>query len=78
MYKRVHGSLPSYLVNQIIVNNQVHTRKTRYSSYNVICPRNKNETEGGRTFTVTSCKLWNSLPLEFRHKDSLSCFITNM
>ena len=60
-----------------MVNNQVHTRKTRYLSYNVIYPRYKRETEGGRTFTVTSGKLWNSLLLDLRCKDSLSCFRTN-
>ena len=32
------------------------------------------ELEGGRTFTVTTCKLWNSLPLTIRKLTTLSSF----
>ena len=78
IYKRIHGSLPTYLSEQIIVNNQVHSRNTRYSNSNLVCPRYNRETEGGRTFTVTSAKLWNSLSLELRSKDSLQCFRKHM
>ena len=78
IYKRIHDSLPTYLSEQIIVNNQVHSRNTRYSNSNLVCPRYNRETEGGRTFTVTSAKLWNSLSLELRSKDSLQCFRKHM
>ena len=62
----LQGSLPSYLNDLFIVNNERHSRSTRYSNYNVVCPRYTRETEGGRTFSVITSKLWNSLPLPLR------------
>nr|XP_058953753.1 uncharacterized protein LOC131781114 [Pocillopora verrucosa] len=59
MFKRIHGALPSYLNEHIPINNSRHSRTTRYSNFNVLCPRYNRETEGGRTFLVTGTKIWN-------------------
>ena len=45
--------------------------QTRYCNFNLTSPRYNRETEGGRTFTVTTCKAWNSLSLPVRQKDSV-------
>ena len=68
------GTLPPYLKDLITLNNEVHSRNTRYSSSNLLCPRYKRETEGGRTFAVISCRLWNSLPLTLRKLETVKLF----
>ena len=78
MFKRIHGVLPSYLNEHILINNSRHSRTTRYSNFNVLCPRYNRETEGGRTFLVTGTKIWNELPLRIRMADSIRCFKNNM
>ena len=78
MFKRIHGVLPSYLNEHISINNSRHSRTTRYSNFNVLCPRYNRETEGGRTFLVTGTKIWNELPLRIRMADSIRCFKHNM
>ena len=74
MFKRVHGDLPSYLNDHISINNSRHSRNTRYSNFNSICPRYTRETEGGRTFLVTATKLWNEIPLSTRKANSIGSF----
>ena len=69
---------PSYLNEHILINNSRHSRTTRYSNFNVLCPRYNRETEGGRTFLVTGTKIWNELPLRIRMVDSIRCFKHNM
>ena len=78
MFKRIHGALPSYLNEHISINNSRHSRTTRYSNFNVLCPRYNRETEGGRTFLVTGTKIWNELPLRIRMADSIRSFKHNM
>ena len=78
MFKRIHGVLPSYLNEHILINNSRHSRTTRYSNFNVLCPRYNRETEGGCTFLVTGTKIWNELPLRIRMADSIRCFKHNM
>ena len=59
-------------------NDNVNDNITRYSNFNVLCPRYNRETEGGRTFLVTGTKIWNELPLRIRMADSMRCFKHNM
>jgi hypothetical protein len=40
--------------------NFARSWNTRYSNSNIICPRYKRETDGGRSFVVTGAKLWNA------------------
>ena len=44
IYTRIHGSLPTYLSEKIIIKNQIHSRNTKYSNYNLVCPRYNRET----------------------------------
>ena len=74
LYKRVNGYLPGYLNDHILINSNVHSRSTRYANVNAICPKYKRETEGGKTFTVSSIKLWNKLPIDIRKADSVTLF----
>ena len=78
LYKRINGILPNYLNEHIVINNNIHSRNTRYSNFNVICPKYKRETDGGRTFSVSSTKLSNSLTLEDRKAHSLKSFKKNL
>ena len=74
VFKLIQGTLPNYLNEHFTVNNQVHTRNTRYAKFNLVCPKYIRETEGGKSFLVRACKLLNNLSLELRRKDSLPEF----
>ena len=78
LYKRIHGSLPSYLDDHLVINHKRHSRKTRYANFNAICPKYKRETEGGRTFAVSASRLWNNVHLSTRKVNSVACFKHNM
>ena len=69
-YKRLQGDVPVYLNDLLKLNSNIHSRQTRYCNFNLTSPRYNRETEGGRTFTVTTCKAWNSLSLPVRQRDS--------
>ena len=58
---RILGKTPVYLKQMLKLNSDTHNRSTRFSNLNFNCPRYKNETERGRTFTVRSIKEWNNL-----------------
>ena len=77
-YKRVNGSLPDYLNEQLTINNTQHNRSIRYAGYNSICPYHKRETEGGPSFTVSATRLWNNVPLNIRKSDSIKSLRTNL
>ena len=78
MYKRINGYLPNYLNEHLILNNKRHSRNTRYSSINAVCPKYRGETEGGRSFAVSATRLWNSTPIEIRKLGSVACFKKKM
>ncbi|CAH3118588.1 unnamed protein product, partial [Porites lobata] len=42
--------------------------------FGLTSPRYNREREGGTTFTVTTCKAWNSLSLPARQRDSVDSF----
>ena len=66
-YKRIKGEVPLYTENSLILNSQQHNRASRFNRM----------TEGGRSFAVTTCQLWNSLSLELRNSVSLESFKNN-
>lgn len=55
-----------------------HSRNTRYSSINAVCPKYRRESEGGRSFAVSATRLWNSIPIEIRKLESVACFKKTM
>ena len=73
----IKNKVPAYIKDSLNLNSDQHTRTTRYSNSNFICPWYNRETEGGKTFAVTTCKLWNSLKLDLRNSVSLRAFRNN-
>ena len=43
------NKVPAYIEDSLKLNSDRHTRTTRYSNNNFICPRYNRETEGGKT-----------------------------
>ena len=68
---------PLYIEDSLRLNSQQHSRVTRYSNINFICPKFNRVTEGGRSFAVSTCQLWNSLSLDLRNAVSLESFKNN-
>ena len=66
VFKRLQGSYPTYMYDLFKFNADVHTRTGRYNKLNLVCPRFKRETEGGRTFSVSATRLWNQLPITLK------------
>ena len=73
-YKRTNFVVPSYLMNMLRLNSEQHSRSTRFCNLNFVCPKYKRKTEGGRTFSVSTSKLWNSLPTDIRKKETVKSF----
>ena len=46
----------------------------RLFHYNLVCLHYNRETEGERTFQISSIKLWNSIPIEIRKKETIGAF----
>ena len=62
-------------MNQIFNrNSDMHSRATRHSNFNLVCPRYHRETEGGRTFQKDGVKLWNAVPIDIRRKETICAF----
>ena len=40
------GMLSNRLIKHFTLNNQVHSRNTRYAKFNLVCPKYIRETEG--------------------------------
>ena len=57
-----------------VTNKSVHGRETRHGQYNFVCPTFRHITEAGRSVSVSSIRLWNSLPDDIKRKNSLSSF----
>ena len=53
------------------------TRTSRYGDITIRYPRYNRDTEGGKTFLVTTAKLWNSLPIKIRSSTSIKAFKQN-
>ena len=53
-------------------NSDAHARNGRYSNINLMCSSYKRESEGGQTFSITSTKFSNSIPIAIRQKESES------
>ena len=73
IFRRIkdEDNCPSYITKLLTRNSERHTRTSRYGKYNLVCPSFNRETEEGRTFQANGAKLWNSIPLDIRKKDSI-------
>ena len=68
---------PSYITELLMRNSDRDIRTSRYGKYILVCPPPppyNRETEGGQTFQANKAKLWNSIPLDIRKKDSIGSF----
>lgn len=54
LYKRISGECLSYYSNA-----DVNGRTSRRDQINLVCPLLKRETEGGKSFSVSTSPLWN-------------------
>ena len=79
VYKRVHNYIiPSYLNKLLVRNSEIHNRATRHSNINLMCPKYKRKSEGGRTFTIRTLKDWNCMNANIRNNGSLASFKHNV
>ena len=72
--KRLQGNCHSYMYDLLKCNTDLHTRSGRYSALNLVCPRYNRESEGGRTFSVSATRLWNSLPIDLKKGTCVTSF----
>ena len=79
LYKRVYNCItPIYLDSLLVRNSEIHNRATRHSNINLVCPKYKRKTEGGRTFTIRTIKDWNCMNANIRNNGSLASFKHNV
>ena len=74
IFRQITGDSPSYMTDLFVRNSDVHNRASRHGYYNLVCPHYNRETEGGRTFQISGIKLWNSIPIDVRKKETVSSF----
>ena len=74
IYKGTQLVVPDYFIDSINLNNSRHTRNTRFSNHNFICPRYNRATEGGRTYLVQAVQTWNSFSAFIKKQASLKSF----
>lgn len=74
VYKRLSGDCPPYMSQMLVRNADINERPSRHGQLNLVCPRFKRESEGGRSFTVSTSRLWSTLPLDIRMKPTIKCF----
>ena len=74
VYKRILGECPFYLTQMLVRNVDVNRRTSRHGQLNLVCPRFKRETEGGRSFSVSTSRLWNMIPAHIKNQPNLSNF----
>ena len=46
VYKRLCEKVPSYINRFVWLNNEIHSRRTRSSPFNLVCPTFNRKTEG--------------------------------
>ena len=70
--------MSSYLNNLSVRNSEIHNRATRHSNINLMCPKYKRKSEGGRTFTIRALKDLNCMNADIRNNGSLASFKNNV
>ena len=71
IYKRLNGNTPEYINDLLIRNSDTHNRSTRFCNINLMCPRFKRITEGGRAFAVKATKEWNKSSVDIKQSTSV-------
>ena len=78
VHKCLYGNCPDYLTQMLLRNADISSRTTRRGTINLVCPRYKRETEGGKSFTVASIRFWNALPDKIKSIKNLANFKNNV
>ena len=79
VYKRVNNYIKPFYLNSLLVrNSEIHSRATTLSNTNLVCPKYKQKTEGGHTFTIRTIKDWNCMNANLRNNGSLASFKQNV
>ena len=68
------GWLPFYQITRV---SDISKRSSRHGNITLRCPKYSRETEGGRTFLISTIKLWNTLPVDIRSSNSIRAFKQN-
>ena len=71
-YKRIMGPCPAYINELLELNNSQHSRNTRGANFTILPRRCIREKEGGRTFSATTSRCWNHLPLKLLTSQSVN------
>jgi len=62
-------------VNELLLlNSDINERNSRYGSLNLVCRRFKQESEGGRSISVRTARLWNALPKFLKKSTNVHSF----
>ena len=72
--KRILRECPSHLSQMLVRNVDVNRRTSRHGQLNLVCPRFKWETEGRRSFTASTSRLWKMMPAHIKNQPNLSSF----
>ena len=75
--KIINGLAPDYLIEKFTKVSDISVRSSRYGTVTFVCPKYNRETEGGKSFTVTAIKLWNSIPTNIRLSSNFNIFKRN-
>ena len=54
VYKRLSGNCAYYMSQMLMRKADINERPSRHGLLNLVCPRFKRESEGGRSFTVSA------------------------
>ena len=65
-FKRIESTTPDYINSILRTNSEIHNRATRFANLNFDCPVFKQNTEGGRTFSVRTIRNWNELSMDVK------------
>jgi len=72
-FKCLYNLAPKYLAS--LINRYHPTRQLRSANANLLCVQSsKYKTLGERSFSISSAKFWNSLPIEIRTAQTLNQF----
>lgn len=73
-FERLRGESPACITRLLTRYSDLHSRSTRYANHILVCSKLKRKLDGGKTFSVTTCQLWNSFPMTLLQKTSIKSF----
>jgi len=76
VYKCLHGSAPSYLIDELcqVADVKARQRLRSSSSSSLIVSRTRLSTVGDQAFPVATARVWNSLPEHVTSAPSVAVF----